>query len=333
LNNENNEKKSVLKSKFFLKLFGIPGAIWLFLSLISMANQSDSESLTWGEFLIGNILILGIWFAISFLIAKFHKGKEKQNIKNKSVSDKEWEEMSIFKKIRFPLIMSIITFLIGIFLSYDSIGFPFVAKLIIFIAAFTPCILFVIFMIVIYKNKKKKKVVSVFKTISIVVTCLLLFYYFIAMFVVVFTEATNPMTNHKYYSYYIFTTPGLKKAFPSKIPKDAENIKFYYAPGVLQGGTRYTLYYVDKNMTLSKFDKKYKKQAEWIGHKDEYTEKSGLLGGAFYSTPAEYKNENDYIIYLIDGNCDDSGYCNHGNFLIAAFNEKTKEVVYSTESW
>lgn len=331
MNNENNKTKKTLKSKFFLKLFCIPAVIWLFLSLILMTDQSDPEPMTW-RFFIGNILILGIWFVISFLIAKFHKEKEKQNIKVESAPDKEREETGMSKKIRFPLIMSIITFLIGIFLSYDSIGFPLGAQLIIFIVAFIPCILFVIFTIVIYKNKKKKKVFSIFKTISIIVTCLL-FYYFIAMFVVALTEAINPMTNPKYYSYHIFTSPGLKKAFPSKIPKDVEDVKFLYDPGMLQGGTRYTLYYVDKNMTLDEFDKKYKKQAEWIGHKDDYKDKSGLMGGVFYSTPSECKNENDYVIYLIDGNCDDSGYCNHGNFLIAAFNEKTNEVVYSAESW
>ena len=201
--------------------------------------------------------------------------------------------------------------------------------MIIFLAAFIPCILFVIFLFVIYKNKEKQKVYSIFKTISIVITCLLLFYYLIAMFVVVFTEAVNPMTNPKYYSFHI---PD-KKVFPKKIPKDVDDVKFLYAPGILQGGTRYTLYYVDKNMTLDEFDKKYKKQAEWIGHIDDYKEKAGLLSGAFYYTPSEYKNENDYVIYLIKGRCDNSGYCNHGDFLIAAFNEKTHQVVYSTEAW
>lgn len=329
MSNENNKKESILKSKFFLKLFCIPSGIWIFLSLISMTDQSDPEPMTLGESIVSDLIIIGIWFCISFLIAKHHKKKEEKDIKIGRTPEKKWEEKTTFKKIRFPLIMSIITFLIGIFLSYDSIGFPLKAQLIIFLAAFIPCILFVIFLFVIYKNKEKQKVYSIFKTISIVITCLLLFYYLIAMFVVVFTEAVNPMTNPKYYTFHIPE----KKVFPKKIPKDVENVKFLYAPGILQGGTRYTLYYVDKNMTLDEFDKKYKKQAEWIGHIDDYKEKAGLLSGAFYYTPSEYKNENDYIIYLIKGRCDDSGYCNHGHFLMAAFNEKTHQVVYSTEAW
>lgn len=315
MSKENNKKINILKSKFFIRLFSIPSCIWIFLTLISTIDQSDSESLTWSEFIISNLIILGIWFIISFLIAKYPK--------------KKWEDKSTFEKIRFPLIMSIITFLIGILLSCNLIGFSLKAQLIVFLVAFLPFILFAIFVFAIYKNKEKQKVFIIFKIISIVITCLLLFYYIIAMFVILFTEGTNPMTNPKY---YIFHVPD-SKVFPKKIPKDVEDVKFFYAPGVLQGETRYTLYYIDKNMTLNEFDKKYKKQSKWTGHIDDYKEKVGLLNEAFYYTPSEDKNENDYVIYLIRGRCDNSGYCNHGDFLIAAFNEKTHQVIYSTETW
>lgn len=328
MNNE-DQKVSVLKSKFFLKLFGIPCIIWLLLSLISMAEQIDSKTLALGEFLIGNILILGIWFVISFAIASYHKKKEEKDIKMGRTPEKKWKEKSTFKKIIFPLIMSIITFPIGILLSCGLIGFPLKAQLISFLVAFGPFILFMIILVVIYINKEKQKVFSIFKTISIVITCLLLFYYFNAIFVIALTEVDNPMTNPKYYNFYMPES----NIFPKTIPKDVEDVKFLYAPGILQAGTRYTLYYVDKKMTLDKFDKKYKNQAEWIGHINDYTEKRGLLSGAFYYTPSEYKNENDYVIYLINGKCNNSEYCNHGSFLMAAFNEKTHQVVYSTEDW
>ena len=161
----------------------------------------------------------------------------------------------------------------------------------------------------------------------------MLFYYFPALFFIVMIEFENPMTNTQFYSYHIFVSPGLKNTFPSSIPKGAENVKFYYAPGFLQGGTRNTLYYIDKNMTLDEFDNNYRKKAEWIGYKNEYTDKPGLLSGAFYTTPSEFENENDYIIYLIYGSCYKPNSCNHGEFKIAAFNETTHEVVYSAESW
>ncbi len=326
---ENNVKDNILKSKFFLKLFGIPAVIWIFLSLISMINQSDSKYMAWVKSIISNLIIIGIWFGISFIITKHHQIKKEKNIKMGRTLEKKWEEISTFKKIRFPLIMSIITFLVGIFLSYDLVGFPLKVQVISFLAAFIPFILFMIFLFVIYINKEKQKVFSIFKTISIAVTCLLLFYYFIAMFIIILVEAVNPMTNPKYYSFHIPDS----QVFPKNIPKDVEEVKFLYAPGVLQSGTRYTLYYVDKNMTLNEFDKKYNKQAKWIGHIDDYKEKAGLLSGAFYYTSSKYKNENDYVIYLITSRCDGPGYCNHGHFLMAAFNEKTNQVVYSTETW
>ena len=86
-------------------------------------------------------------------------------------------------------------------------------------------------------------------------------------------------------------------------------------------------------MTDEIFMKKYKNKAIWIGHIDEYTDKKGLLSGVFNNTPAHDKNINDYTIYLMDGDCDNSGYCNHGNYIIAAFNKKTHEVIFSSEQW
>ncbi len=242
------------------------------------------------------------------------------------------EKNSTFKKIRFPLIMSIITFLIGIIFSYGSIGVLIKAKVIILLISFMPFILFSIFTFITYKFKETHEIVFVFKIISIIITSLLVLYYFIAMFFVIFIEVANPVINPKYYNQYI-SGSRLKKAFPSEIPDNVENVKFYYAPGILQAGTNYSLYYIDKNMTLDKFNQNYKDKAIWIGHNEEYTEKEGLFAGAFSYTPAEYENENDYIIYLIEGDCDDSGYCNHGNLLFAAYNEKTNEVIYRSEQW
>jgi len=237
----------------------------------------------------------------------------------------------IFKYNKLSLIMSIITLLIGIwFYSSTAIGLPFKAKLIIFLANFIPFIIFLLITILSYSFKEKYK--TNFKILSIMLSLSLVFYYFIALFVCTLLAAINPVTDSKYYNYYV-TGERLENVFPSKIPDNVKNVEFYYAPGFLQAGTDYSLYYVDDNMTKEKFEKEYKDKAMWIGHKEEYTEKEGLLSGAFAYTPADYKNENDYVIYLIEGNGDDSGYCNHGEFIIAAFNEKTKEVVFHAAEW
>lgn len=237
----------------------------------------------------------------------------------------------IFKYNKLSIIISIITLLIGILVYIQTaIGIPIKENLIIFLASFIPFFIFVIITILSYHFKEKYK--KILKIISIILSLLLVFYYFIAIFVCLLLSATNPVTDSKYYNYYV-TGERLKKVFPAKIPSNAKNIEFYYVPGILQSGTSYSLYYIDDSITKENFDKEYKNKAIWIGHKEEYTEKEGLLSRVFTYTPSYYKNENDYIIYLIEGRCDDSGYCNHGDFLIAAFNEKTNEVIFSSGEW
>ena len=234
----------------------------------------------------------------------------------------------IFEDNKLSTLMSIITLVIGIWLySSMAIGIPIKGRLIIFLVCFAPFFDFVINTILFYKNHKK-----LLKTMSIILSLLLVFYYFIAIFVCGVIVFANPITNSKYYNYYV-TGERLGKVFPAKIPDTAKNIEFYYNPGFLQAGTDYSLYYIDDSMTIEKFDKEYKSKAIWIGHKEEYTEKDGLLSGLFTYTPSNYENENDYIIYLIEGRCDDSGYCNHGDVLITAFNEKTNEVLFRSGQW
>jgi len=241
------------------------------------------------------------------------------------------------RKYIFPLIMSIITFLIGSFFVYDTIGVPLKAELGILLASYLPTILFVISTILMYKYNNRKKVIKTFNIISIILTCILLIYYFIAMFIIVMIQASNGVSNPIFYKRYVSGSK-LTKVFPHNIPKNVENVEFHYNPPFLQGSMIHYLYYIDKNMTADKFEKKYKDKAEWVGHKNEYNEKKGLLsgnllidsGGSYYE---RQKHENNFVIYLVNGRCDDSGWCNHGEFLYAAFNDKTKEVIYRAEQW
>ncbi len=63
------QKKSILKSNYFLKLFGVPSVCWIVLSLIAMIpNEADSDPLTWGEIIGADLFVLVSWFAISFAI-------------------------------------------------------------------------------------------------------------------------------------------------------------------------------------------------------------------------------------------------------------------------
>lgn len=237
----------------------------------------------------------------------------------------------ILKYNKLELIMSITTFLIGImFYNSSAIGIPIAGKLMIITASFIPFFTFLLIIVLSYYFKEKY--IKVFKIISIIFSLLLVFYYLIALIICALTSVTNPVTDPKYYNRYV-NGERFENVFPKEIPKNVKNVNFCYAPGILQGGTFYSLYYIDENMTKEKFDKKYKNKSIWIGHKEEYKEKSGLLSHVFAYSPVDYDNENDYLIYLIKGECDDSGYCNHGELLLVAFNEKTNEVLFKSGDW
>lgn len=236
------------------------------------------------------------------------------------------------KRCKFPFIMSIITFIIGCFFAQSSIGIPVKGQFVILLLGFLPFIIFIGITLLSYRFSRNIETKNMFNCITGIFVFFLLLYYLVAIFECGFIEATNPITDIKYYKHYI-NGSYLTQVFPSRIPKNVDNIQFYYAPGMLQAGTNYSLYYVDKNLTKEEFDKRYREKAIWIGHKSEYTEKSGLLAGAFSFTPVDYSDEDNYIVYLIVGNCDDSGYCNHGEFLFVAYKEETHEVVFRAEFW
>lgn len=322
---------NIFKSKFFIKFFCIPSLVWFFSSILAMIpNKTDTEVLMWSDVIITDVLFIILWFLISLGITYVYN--KKNAIVNKTiVIDKNVEKRNA-KRIVFPLQMCIITFIIGSFFTYISKSIPIKMKMIVLILSYTPFILFLIVTLLYYKFKNRKKLLSILKTFSMMLTCLLLFYYFTTLLLIGLEMMDNPITDIRYYKRYVKETT-LTKVFPKEISNDAENIEFYYAPGILQGGTNYSLYYIDKNMTHDKFDNQYNEQSIWIGRKDEYTDREGLLSSAFSHTPAKYTNEDDYIIYLIKGKCDNSGYCNHGEFSFAAYNDKTKEVIYRAESW
>ena len=192
------------------------------------------------------------------------------------------------------------------------------------IIKFFPFLVFLIFSLFCYFFRERKTAVLVLKIISIVLASLLIIYYLISMFFIVLIEVMNPIDVY---------SSSLTRAFPKKIPNNVSNVKFIYSPGILQGSTSYTLYYVDEQMTTNKCNKKFSDKAIWIGYLKDYNEKGGLLSGAFVGTNIEYERENDFMIYLIEGSCYKSGSCNHGDFLFAAYNKDTHEVIYRSEDW
>ena len=91
--NQRNEKEyEILKSKFFLRLFGIPSIVLVFLSFLSMILDEGGATLTLGDIFSIDILLVLLWFGISFLITlgvhEINRNRA-QSIKKESSSRKK----------------------------------------------------------------------------------------------------------------------------------------------------------------------------------------------------------------------------------------------------
>ena len=199
----------------------------------------------------------------------------------------------VFKCEKLTLVMCIITILIGIGIYTDTaIGIPIKENLIIFFVSFFPFLIFLLIAKLSYKSPSKNKK---YRTITIILSLILIFYYFVIMFLSIFLAAINPVTNPKYYNYYV-KGEKLENVFPSKIPNEAKNINFYYAPGILQGGTTYSLYYVNNNMTKEMFESMKEQTLKITRIVADDLAKKGL---DLYDIKFEFGYNNDEVI-LID---------------------------------
>lgn len=321
--------QSAFKSNFFLKLFLVPSLIFCLISLILMTiNSSFSDSIEIVSLFFYNIIVIILWFIISIIIYYL---RESLNKRKEDLYAKK-EKKRTFNKIRFPFIMAIVTFIIGLFISLNLVKVPIKVRINTLFIIFLPVFLFLIIVFAIYRCKDDKNVVFRFKIITLVISLVLIAYYHYSFTFISLKATFNAVNNPKYYTYYV-NDERLKSVFPSSIPSDVKDVQFYYSPIFLQGGIKYSLYYVDDKMTLDIFDNKFKDKAIWIGHINDYNENKGLIPYFFIHTPSYYKNEDDYLIYLVEGNCKGTSYCSHGDILLAAFNSKTHEVVFRFQQW
>lgn len=231
----------------------------------------------------------------------------------------------IFSKIKFYPVLCILSFGLGCFFFFASQGDPFFVRCKILLVGFGPC-LFFSFLTFLDKKLHKQKAKITINCLFILATLSLWIYYPVALFIGAALEFGHPITNVKSYKYK-GQGDWLFQAFPKEIPKSSRNVQFWYEPGFLQAGTSYSLYYIDPDLDVETFKTTYSEKAL----KTSYVDNNKF--GIFSHTPVEEKNKKYFYIYVIQDRCDDSGYCNHGEYLIVAINENTKEIIYKGAYW
>lgn len=91
MSKEKEEKEYFFKSKFFLKLFGIPSICWFLLELLVKDVPNDDGSITtWPEVLQETFIVIAVWLIISFIIALVVNEVRKSKPKTKIVKEVQY---------------------------------------------------------------------------------------------------------------------------------------------------------------------------------------------------------------------------------------------------
>ena len=91
MSKEKEKKEYFFKSKFFLKLFGIPSICWFLLELLVKDVPNDDGSITtWPELLQETFIVIAVWLIISFIIALVVNEVRKSKPKTKIVKEVQY---------------------------------------------------------------------------------------------------------------------------------------------------------------------------------------------------------------------------------------------------
>lgn len=237
----------------------------------------------------------------------------------------------VLRNSKFQIVLAIINFLIFALFVYSTKYDSWIYRYKVLLWASLPFIVCLILAVLKNKHYSNNKVKGAINVISGLLIFINFMFFCVLSIGYVIWKGESPKLNIKYYTNYIERYDYVKDIFPKDIPNNVTNAEFYHIPGFLQGADEIVLYYVDKDLNIEEFDRKYKDKTEWIGYKDDYYQKEGLLVGSLLYNKLD--NDKDFKIYLFDSYCDDSGYCNHGYYILVGVNENTKEVIYKTSNW
>ena len=91
MSKKKEKKEYFFKSKFFLKLFGIPSICWFLLELLVKDVPNDDGSITtWPELLQETFIVIAVWLIISFIIALVVNEVRKSKPKTKIVKEVQY---------------------------------------------------------------------------------------------------------------------------------------------------------------------------------------------------------------------------------------------------
>ena len=166
----------------------------------------------------------------------------------------------------------------------------------------------------------------------------------VALILGAFNNATAQVTNVKKYEKILSEwSPGLVHHFPARIPAGAEDVRFSYQPGFMQGGAHIQLAYSTTSDTIaalcdefSEMKTKSFNSGDTNGHSNV---EEGMPTTFFFTNPTgEYSFPDNYEVMIFDRvlpeeERPEGHYFNHGQSHGVAISRKRNEIVYWAESW
>jgi hypothetical protein len=132
----------------------------------------------------------------------------------------------------------------------------------------------------------------------------------------------------------------LARHFPTSIPENAQNVKFEYTPGFLQGGETFQLRMKLPDDEIDNLYKEFRHESTHIFIGGETNDHANAPGGIpttfFYTGDTEYQSfPDDYEIMVLNAKPEGTPkfQWNHGFSYGVAISQQKSEIVYWSEYW
>lgn len=196
-----------------------------------------------------------------------------------------------------------------------------------------------------FLSKKIHKPIIHFFLIALCILSVLIFG-FVSLLLESFSQMTDEVIEVSRYEKILSenwnTNSNLVEHFPKDIPADAQNVKFSFFPGFMQGGAYIQLRYSINNNQIDALSNQFasRKIASFYGGNvnDHLSSDENIHTTYFYTNDSNnYTFPTDYEIVVLKAESCDPEKCgfkwNHGESSGVAISKQRSEIVFWAESW
>lgn len=225
----------------------------------------------------------------------------------------------------------IANFIVFICLRYCFIIESILKSVLFTLLLFMPTLFSIILLLIKKRKNIKKIIINIIINVIQIVCILLSFIYFCVLIVVgsfiMAVDGVNNIKNYKKVRYQHKISIG-----PNSIPNNAKNVNFHYNNSFLQGGEVFYLYFKTDNKSLKKYKEEYSIIAKSVIDYNSIDNNYHYLKSMHIDDLFKESKENLKVYYL-EGFCDNSGYCNHGEYKIVIIDEFSNSIMFMYEKW